>query len=474
LYGNGGESSRRENVHPAGHDLLEFRTQIDPNGEKRGEIMSKTRIGIWGTTTKLTLTILSVLFLSAAPTVFAGPRPNDSEEVTKLMSEVKSEAAQLKDDAEDLRSFTRSKQLSWHSHVDKIEQIKQHVNKSGELLSKLQNAKASASASAWQKQAIDEITPLLRELAANVTSTIEHLNKNQQRLHTPPYTDYVASTADLATDLSGLISDYVAGLARYFGSSVFAFHVRPIVQPFVAPPFGEPMEPIIPGPTETEIREDILKELSGLSDIPNEVVIADGDVWLSAQTAIDEKTIDLIVLGTSGRTGLSKLVLGSVTEEILRCAPCAVLTVGPHAPSVPARGGEFSEIHYATDFNPEAFSAAPYAISLAQEFQAHLSLLHVIADRKVSDLSTRAEVESAYEYRLRQIVPPGSELWCEPHFIVLQGSAPDDIFSVANQRKADLIIIGVHRPSGFATHLPIATAHQVVSNATCPILTVQG
>ena len=170
--------------------------------------MSKTRISIWGTTTKSTLALLSVLFLSAAPTVFAGPRPNDSEEVTKLLSEVKSEAVQLKDDAEDMKSFTRSKQLSWQSHAAKVEQIKKHVNSSGELLAKLHNSKPSASA--WQGQAIDRITPILQELAASVSSTIEHLRKNQNRIHTPPYTDYVASTADLATDLSGLISDYVA------------------------------------------------------------------------------------------------------------------------------------------------------------------------------------------------------------------------------------------------------------------------
>jgi nucleotide-binding universal stress UspA family protein len=179
---------------------------------------------------------------------------------------------------------------------------------------------------------------------------------------------------------------------------------------------------MIPGPTETEIREDTLEELSGLSDTPDEVVIADGDVWLSVQTAIDEKKIDLIVLGTRGRTGLSTLVLGSVAEEILRGAPCAVLTVGPHAPSAPARGGEFSEILYATDFSREALAAAPYAVSIAQEFQANLALLHAIPESEVSDLATRAEVESAYEDRLRQIVPPGSELWCEPHFIVQQGT----------------------------------------------------
>src|SRR5450756_566087 len=95
LHGKGGESGRRENFQQADHDLSEFRTQSDPNREKRGEIMSKTRISIWGTTTKSTLALLSVLFLSAAPTVFASPRPNDSDEVMKLMSEVKSEAVQL-------------------------------------------------------------------------------------------------------------------------------------------------------------------------------------------------------------------------------------------------------------------------------------------------------------------------------------------------------------------------------------------
>ncbi|HXU19932.1 MAG TPA: hypothetical protein VN788_05050 [Verrucomicrobiae bacterium] len=170
--------------------------------------MSKMRIGIRGTTAVSILALLSVLFLSAAPAVLASPRPKDSEQVTKLLTNVKSEAVQLKDDAEDMKSFTWSKQLSWQSHAAKIEQIKQHVNASGKLLTDLQNSKASASA--WQGQAIDRIAPILQELAASVSSTIEHLNKNQDRIHTAPYTDYVASTADLASDLSELITDYVA------------------------------------------------------------------------------------------------------------------------------------------------------------------------------------------------------------------------------------------------------------------------
>lgn len=168
--------------------------------------MSKKQMGCV-TTILSALALLSVLFLSTAPDVLASPRPNDSEEVTKLLSDIKSEAVQLRSDAEDMNSFARS-QLTWQSHSAKINQIKEHVNKAGELLSKLQGAKTSASA--WQEHAIDRITPLLQELAASVTSTIEHLNKNQNLIHTPPYTEYVASTAELATDLSGLITDYLA------------------------------------------------------------------------------------------------------------------------------------------------------------------------------------------------------------------------------------------------------------------------
>lgn len=169
--------------------------------------MSKMRIGIRGTTAMSILALLSVLFLSAGPAVFASPKPNDSEEVTKLLAEAKSEAYDLKNDAEDLKMFTRSK-LTWQSHAGKINQIKESVNKAGELVSKLNDAKASASP--WQKQAIEEVTPLLREVATNVSAAINHMNDHRDRLHTAPYTDYTAATADLAADLHALISDYLA------------------------------------------------------------------------------------------------------------------------------------------------------------------------------------------------------------------------------------------------------------------------
>ncbi len=127
-------------------------------------------------------------------------------EVSGLFSEAKSEAVQLKHDAEELKSYTRSK-LHWSTHSAKVNEIKEHVNKSGELLAKMQNARATASP--WQQQTIDRIDPMLRDIAATVTATINHLGQQPIKLQTAPYKEYVDANAELTADLAEVISDYV-------------------------------------------------------------------------------------------------------------------------------------------------------------------------------------------------------------------------------------------------------------------------
>jgi hypothetical protein len=130
----------------------------------------------------------------------------DSKEVSAIFEDVKTEAIQLRHDADEMKSYTHST-LSWQTHVTRVEEMKRHVNNAGKLLSELDSARASASP--WQEQAVDRITPLLKELASNVTATIEHLNQNPKRLQTAPYVDYVAANYDVASNLAELISDYV-------------------------------------------------------------------------------------------------------------------------------------------------------------------------------------------------------------------------------------------------------------------------
>jgi len=218
------------------------------------------------------------------------------------------------------------------------------------------------------------------------------------------------------------------------------------------------------------------KLLDPLADIDHGVLVEEGDVWSVLASVVEKNEIDLIVAGTRGRTGMTKLVLGSHAEEIFRRAPCPVLTVGPHSSAHLPHGASIKEILYATDFSPESNAAAPYAISLAQEYQAHLTLLHVIADPKTGDLLRPPELVASSERLLRGLVPPEAELWCEPRFVVEQGPAAETILDFARLRKADLIVLGVRRPSGIpgaATHLPVATAHKVVSGAGCPVLTAR-
>ena len=131
----------------------------------------------------------------------------DSEEVSGLLAEAKMKAIQLKQDADEIKIFVQSTR-AWETHAAKLDEIKEHINNLGELVTKMKNARATASP--WQQQSISQVTPLLKELAASVTATIEHLNDNKDHLANPLYLDYAAANADYASDISQLILDELA------------------------------------------------------------------------------------------------------------------------------------------------------------------------------------------------------------------------------------------------------------------------
>jgi hypothetical protein len=130
----------------------------------------------------------------------------DSEQVSKLVSEAKTMAFQLKEDAESMESFTRS-DATWQSHAAAITQVKEHINALGRHVTKLKDARNAASA--WQKTAIDRISPYMEELSGYTEAVIEHLNKQPKLLTTPAYRDYLEANADYAGDLAAMIGDFV-------------------------------------------------------------------------------------------------------------------------------------------------------------------------------------------------------------------------------------------------------------------------
>jgi nucleotide-binding universal stress UspA family protein len=138
---------------------------------------------------------------------------------------------------------------------------------------------------------------------------------------------------------------------------------------------------------------------------------------------------------------------------------------------------EMKEILYATDFSPESLAALPFAVSLAQEHQARLTLLHVVGQAKVGELVHAEQYAESTLRRLRALVPAEAEPWCEPNCRVEHGPEVEKIMEVANALGADLIVLGVrgaHGGVGAATHLLQSVAHQVVVQARCPVLTVRG
>lgn len=156
----------------------------------------------------LGLALVMAAFLYLLPALQAAHGPvADSPEVSELLSQAKTHAIRLRNDADQMHHFSLSR-MSWESHATQISMIKDHINNLGKVLQKMRDNYESASP--WQKQAIDRITPLAQELATNTETTIEHINKNQSRLHTPEYKSYLKTNADLSESLSSLISDYVS------------------------------------------------------------------------------------------------------------------------------------------------------------------------------------------------------------------------------------------------------------------------
>ena len=185
---------------------------------------------------------------------------------------------------------------------------------------------------------------------------------------------------------------YAAAIARRYDSQL---HIAHIVSPasYIIP--SEPGDLITIDSIHEAALADVHQRMetlaSHLETIPYHTYVREGEIWENLSDLILARDIDLLVVGTHGRTGVEKLLLGSEAEEILRLAPCPVLTVGPKIAGrakLTAIEGEgrvltpleisVGQIVYASDFSPESLAAAPFATSLAQEFQSKLALLHVI------------------------------------------------------------------------------------------------
>jgi len=270
-----------------------------------------------------------------------------------------------------------------------------------------------------------------------------------------------------ATDLSPAADKalpYALEIAHRYSATLFAVHI-----------FGVPVYPYAAAadwPKLAEEDEGIrlkakLALHALLRAVPHEMIFESGNAWESISRIIAEKQIDMLVLGTRGRTGIEKALMGSVAEEIFRQSVCPVLTVGPHVTVKSRNAAQLSHILYATDFSSESLAAAPYAISLAREHRAQLVLLNCMEES--------GDVQSML-HTLRELVPFGADLRCEPTCVVERGPHGEKIMEVAESHGADMIVLGVSaadRDVSKKAHFQSSSLYKIVTQAICPVLTVR-
>lgn len=213
-----------------------------------------------------------------------------------------------------------------------------------------------------------------------------------------------------------------------------------------------------------------------IDGIQAEMVVHKGFVPDSILAFAQNQHADLIVMGTHGRRGMDRLVMGSVTEHVLRKAPCPVLAV--RKPSHDFVNPEHSQepVHLkkvllCTDFSTCAGAALKYALSLAQEYNAELTLLHVV--EHFPEEKSRRVVEEARR-ALEALVPADARNWCTVKTAVrIDGRPYEEIIQVAIEQQADVAVLGVRGRSAADLAIFGSTTYRVLQLGPCPVLAVQ-
>jgi nucleotide-binding universal stress UspA family protein len=276
---------------------------------------------------------------------------------------------------------------------------------------------------------------------------------------------------------------YAIALAAEYAARLRVLEVvsHPSLPPALAPPAVAGLS--------LEMRKTLLEEIEQLvqpavaAGVPTDVRLEEGYVVAKILEEAGSFAADLIVMGTHGRTGFDRMVLGSVTEKVLRKAECPVLTVPPISPHATDVALRFHAVLCAVDFSEPSAKAVDYAVSLAGHAAARLALITVLdwpvieteptgARRSTLD-GFRREWETHAVEELRRAVPPATRETTQVEEIVAVGKPYREILRAAGEMGADLIVMGVHGRGPLERAMLGSTTHQVIRHAACPVLTVR-
>ena len=311
---------------------------------------------------------------------------------------------------------------------------------------------------------------------------------------------HILSPTDLS-ELSVRPVTYAAALARLYKASLTILHVVPTFEP--APvrsaAIGAAMQTVYP-----VAREEVLAALNrttqtaGTSSTDLALVTEAGN----PPTMILEQAVsipaDLVVMGTHGRSGFERAMMGSVAEKVLRKAPCPVLLVPPHATEDPPADVRFRNILCPMDFSPAALQAFGFALDLAKQTNGSVTVLHIIewlaehepspyAGFNIAGYRQHLINDAHQQLQALDSGPLAGRTRAEPlrwlrhpdtegpiRNVVALGRPHRQILRRAAESKPDLIVMGAQGRGGIGLTLFGSTTQQVLREAPCPVLTVRG
>jgi nucleotide-binding universal stress UspA family protein len=267
------------------------------------------------------------------------------------------------------------------------------------------------------------------------------------------------------TDASEAAMAYAVSLARHYSAQLYPAYACDQVM------LTESAGPDVLQEIEDNNRQR-LTTLAKTLDVPCTPLFILGSVEMAAPGWIAQNDIDLIVMGTHGRRGLKHFLMGSVAEAIYRTTSCPVLTVGPHVTTRPNHDFKLSSVLFPTDLKEHAQFAVQYALSVAHESKAPLTLMHVVPLDEARHHDHASLIENA-DQQLREIIPQEAKDWCKLTFVVKVGDPAKELLGYAETEDPDLIVLGLPPGKKFNDHFRTGVAYNVVAASPCAVLTIR-
>jgi len=211
-------------------------------------------------------------------------------------------------------------------------------------------------------------------------------------------------------------------------------------------------------------------------DIQPERVVQHGSVPDSILSFAQAQKADVIVMGTHGHRGYDRLMLGSVTDRVMRRAPCPVLAVCQPPHDSVAAGKEGSDAHhlnrilFCTDFSENSERALKYAVSATTEYDAELTLLHVL--EKVPSPAKMEEAMGAATKKLEKLIQREGCKALKIKTAVRIGKPYRQILQFALEAQIDMVTMGVRGRGALDLAVFGSTTYRVIQLASCPVLAV--